>query len=112
MRSTDLAHWVRLCAALCGVALISSCGGGAVGSGGTGALPDSVSVGTVNGYGSVVIDGVAYDDRQTAAVAEIEPGRDVAVEALLGQRVEVASDAAGVAKSLRVDAALAGAVTS
>ncbi|HJV95613.1 MAG TPA: DUF5666 domain-containing protein, partial [Albitalea sp.] len=71
-----------------------------------------VSVGTVNGYGSVVIDGVAYDDRQTAAVAEIEPGRDVAVEALLGQRVEVASDAAGVAKSLRVDAALAGAVTS
>ncbi len=112
MRSKAVANWIRLCAALSCSIVIAACGGGAVGSGGTGVVPQGVAVGTVNGFGSVIIDGIRFDDRNTAAVEELEPGNDVVTEVQLGERVEVAFEQAGVAKTLRVDAALAGPVSS
>ncbi|WP_372524991.1 DUF5666 domain-containing protein, partial [Piscinibacter sp.] len=112
MRSKAVANWIRLCAALSCSIVIAACGGGAVGSGGTGVVPQGVAVGTVNGFGSVIIDGIRFDDRNTAAVEELEPGKDVVTEVQLGERVEVAFEQAGVAKTLRVDAALAGPVSS
>jgi len=94
----------------CAIAAIAACGGG-VGSGGTG-MTDSVGVGTVNGFGSVVIDGVHVDDRQVASLAETAPGVDTAVDARLGDRVEVTFGSDGVARSLRIEASLVGQVAS
>lgn len=97
-------------AASCAMAAVAACGGG-VGSGGTG-FTGSVSVGTVNGFGSIIVDGLRVDDRQVAALSETSPGHDSSTDAQLGQRVEVSFDNDGVARSLRVEASLVGQVTS
>jgi hypothetical protein len=93
----------------------ASCGGGSgegvVGSGGTG-ISAGLALGTVNGFGSVIVDGVVYDDRGATVVKEVAPGQDALAEAKLGDRVSVDYETAGVAKRVRVDAALAGAVAS
>ena len=53
-------------AALSLAAWLAGCGGG-VGSGGTGS-PVGYSEGSVTGFGSVIVDGTAFDDsRATAA---------------------------------------------
>ena len=89
------------------LALVCACGGG-VGSGGTGA-PVGVAQGTVNGFGSVIVDGTRFDNRSAPAYAELSPGDLTITEARLGQRVEIGYRQAGVADSLRIDAALSGA---
>lgn len=100
----------RLGALLAAFALIS-CGGGdgVVGSGGTGS-PLGMAVGTVNGFGSVVVDGQPFDDRSAAVVTEVAPGVDVITEARLGDRVAVEYETPGVARVVRVEAALVGAI--
>lgn len=110
MRSTLFATSFRLFLAL-GCIAIAACGGGTVGSSGTGVAPLGVAVGTVNGFGNVIVDGVRIDDRRVAAVAETAPGTDTTSEVQLGDRVEVTFASPGVAGSLRVDATLAGAVS-
>lgn len=102
----------RIGAGLAGLIVLVSCGGGDVGSGGTGATPYGVALGTVNGFGSVIVDGIRFDDRNALAVAETEPGKDVPTEVRLGDRVEVGFNQADTAKSLRVEAALVGPVAS
>ena len=69
------------------VAVIAGCGGGAgvIGSGGTGS-PLGMAVGTVNGFGSVIVDGQSFDDRGAAVVAEVAPGVDANAEVRLGDR--------------------------
>lgn len=101
--------WRCLAAALL-LGGIASCGG--VGSGGSGMSTDSVADGTVNGFGSVIVDGARYDDRNAPVVSEVAPGSDVLTQAKLGHRVSVRLDAAGVASTIRVDAALTGPVAS
>jgi len=106
-------RWSLPCVALL-VGLLASCGGGgdgSVGSGGTGA-PVGLAVGTVNGFGSVIIDGVAYDDTQAPVVAEVAPGQDAPAAVQLGDRTTITYSAAGVAAQIRVDPALAGNVAS
>ncbi|MBC7734491.1 MAG: hypothetical protein H7306_21790 [Bacteriovorax sp.] len=95
------------------LALIASCGGGdgAVGSGGTG-VPYGVTQGTVNGFGSIVVDGVSYDDRAARVVTEVAPGQDVLSDVKLGDRVSLDYQIAGVAQVVRVESALAGPVAS
>ena len=93
--------------------LLVACGGdGGVGSGGTGAPLQGLAVGTVNGFGSVIVDGVTYDDRQAPVVAEISPGHDTPAVAQLGDRATISFSMPGVAMQVRVDAALAGPVAS
>ena len=109
---------IRARAAASGVCLffftaLVSCGGdGVVGSGGTGSGNIGVSVGTVNGFGSVIVDGVAYDDVSAPVVAESAPGVDTPAEALLGERVSVAYAQAGVASLIRILTALSGPVAT
>lgn len=91
--------------------LAAGCGGG-VGSGGTGAADAGVAQGTVSGFGSVIVDGQRFDDRQVAALREVEPGVDEAADVKLGDRVELGYAAGGVAVQLRVDATVAGSVAS
>ena len=94
------------------IALVVSCGGGGVvGSGGTGKA-SGVTQGTVNGFGSVIVDGLAYDDRGAPAMVEAAPGVDVPSDVKLGHRVLVVYETSGVASMVRVDAALAGSVAS
>jgi hypothetical protein len=93
------------------LALLVACGGD-VGSGGTGAPATGMAVGTVNGFGSVFVDGVRFDDSRALALAETEPGKDVPAELRMGQRVGIEFDDAGVALAVRIDAALVGPVAS
>ena len=93
------------------VAGLASCGGGVVGSGGTG-ITTGMAVGTVNGFGSVIVDGVAYDDRGAPVVSEVAPGQDAVSEVKLGDRVAVQYRSVGVAGLVRVEAALSGSVAS
>ncbi len=109
MTTRHPAAWSVIVACMAGLLMLASCGGG-VGSGGTGAPEAGVEVGTVNGFGSVIVDGIRFDDRNAPAVAETEPGKDVAVEVRLGDRVELEFMQAGTASSLRVEAALVGPV--
>jgi hypothetical protein len=100
-----------LAALLAGAALASCGGDGTVGSGGTGYAPGQV-LGTVNGFGSVIVDGVAYDDRGVAVVSEVAPGVDAPADPKLGQRVSVNYETAGVADTIRVGPAIDGPVAS
>lgn len=97
------------------IAVVASCGGGGgggvVGSGGTGRAA-SVTVGTVNGFGSVIVDGVVYDDHSATVVKETAPGVDAIAEVLLGHRVSVEYEVAGVASLVRVEATIAGTVAA
>lgn len=67
--------------------LLAGCGGGGsnlaggVGSGGSG-----LAEGTVSGFGSVIVDGVAYGDAQALVERDGESG---VAEAKLGQRVRI-----------------------
>jgi len=99
------------------VALLASCGGGStvattggVGTGGTG-----ISTGTVTGFGSVVLDGTAYNSASPVYYA----GTDQDVEAQtastavnLGDQLEIRLDAQGQPSKVVIDPDLIGAVTS
>ena len=110
MKPRSFAAWAAaaLASASLAAALVA-CGGG-VGSGGTG-ISAGVANGTVNGFGSVIVDGLRFDDRQVEARRENEPGVEVGAEVLLGHRVELGYDA-GVATHVVVKATLAGPVAS
>ena len=94
-------------------AALAGCGGGegAVGSGGTGA-PAHYAVGTVSGLGSVIVEGVAYQDSTAPALREAAPGQDVPADVKLGYRVSVSFETPGVAEVVRVEAAIVGPVAS
>lgn len=95
-------------AALVAVLSVAACGGG-VGSGGTGSAAQ-VAQGTVSGFGSVIVDGERYDDRNIAAHREDEPGVERLSDVRLGDQVEVEFDDRGAPTGLHVQTTLAGAV--
>ncbi|KDB50576.1 hypothetical protein X805_38350 [Sphaerotilus natans subsp. natans DSM 6575] len=81
-----------------GGGLLGGCGGSGVGSNGTGSpVLLSQSVGTVSGFGSVVVDGVRRDDSAARVERERADGGRDSAEMRLGQRVvlEYSTDAAG-----------------
>jgi hypothetical protein len=94
------------------VFLVSACGGGGstdlagVGSGGSG-----VASGSVSGFGSVIVDGVEYDDSAATRQAEDANGALGNVALKLGQRVRVVYAGDRVAASIEVQAQLVGPVT-
>jgi hypothetical protein len=97
--------------------LMSSCGGGGgVGSGGTGSpatnLGDgSFSGGTVTGFGSLVVDGIAYDDTQVPVMVEAQPNVLTPATAKLGHYTELEfGGAAGqeAVRTIRIEAAAVG----
>ncbi len=95
------------------LATLASCGGdGVVGSGGTGRSNTGIAVGTVNGFGSVIVDGVSYDDLGAPVVSETAPGVDTLSEVRLGDRVSVTYTGAGIASVVRIDTALSGPVAT
>lgn len=102
MKSGSLAAAVAACIAGVGLLIVAGCGGG-VGSGGTG-----LAIGTINGFGSIIVDGSRFDDGAVATVREDAPGIETQTQALLGQRAEVRFDDHGVASAVMVNATLVG----
>lgn len=92
------APWlVALWAMLCMIAALQACGGGnyaGVGSGGTG-----LAEGSVSGFGSVIVDGVEYDDSAVTATQADASGTLNAVALKLGQRVRVGYSVASAAST-------------
>ncbi len=92
-----------------------ACGGSGVGSNGTGAAPQGSGTGTVTGFGSVYIDGVAYEDSDAAVEVEEADGSTTSTETKMGQRVEVLYEpgsSRALARRIRVEASLIGSVDS
>ena len=117
-RSTSLRPWRALCALASIVALVAGCGGGSdsgVGGGGTGS-PLSFSQGPITGFGSIIVNGVHFDD--TPATVVDDDGNTLAnTQALrLGTVVDVQggpiTDDAATATSIHVHVDLVGPVTT
>lgn len=102
-------------------AAAAGCGGGGgelagIGSGGTGQVAGSFSTGPISGFGSVIVNGVKYDD-SAASVAD-DAGRTRRLGELgLGMIVEIegtvdAAAGTGTARAIRIVGQLAGTVAS
>lgn len=115
-RRGPLLPWLAL--GLCTAALLVSCGGGGgVGSGGTGAT--ATASGTVTGFGSIVVDGVHFDDSKASVSIDRSASDDAAggvrAEVKLGHQLVFSFDGKdegkGVAKSISIEPTLIGQVT-
>lgn len=94
--------------AACLLMALQACGGGnwaGVGSGGTG-----LAEGSISGFGSVIVDGVEYDDSAVSATQADATGSLSLVVLKLGQRVRVGYSGATV-QSVQVTPQLIGPVT-
>ena len=102
--------------------LLASCGGGSTGTGSSSATSGNattnVAVGTVNGFGSVIIDGVRFDDSAAKIELENEPGVPVAIrtsDLQLGQTATVVfsgNESNALAQSIRIEGEIVGTVDS
>ena len=96
--------------AVAGVCVIASgCGGGSseagVGTGGSG-----YAVGTITGFGSVIVDGVAWDDTRARVQVEGGPPAGTAPTLKIGQRVKIEYETAPAAKVIEIAPAAVGPV--
>jgi hypothetical protein len=94
-------------------ALLVACGGG----GSSPSTPDSEAVyqGTIGGFGSVIVNGVRFDDRRASVLLDDNPAAATALR--LGMRAEVHGSVSrdgstGTATSVIVETAVRGAVGS
>lgn len=108
------ARFCRLLPALlaCLGVFLAACGGGGdqlagVGSGGSG-----VASGSVSGFGSVIVDGVEYDDSSASRQTQGADGSSVNAQLKLGQRVRLVYSGSRVASSIEIQAQLLGPVSA
>lgn len=103
-------HLLQSCAVLMWV-LLAACGGGTqvsgVGSGGSG-----LAEGAITGFGSVVLDGVTYEDTNASVLLENAQGGTDMGQVKLGQRVRIKHSQAGVADQIILLPQLRGAASS
>lgn len=99
---------------------LSACGGGGS-SGGAAATSAGVSSGTVTGFGSIVVDGIHYDDKKvilsvdSPASAPDSPASGASVEVKLGHHVELTftgNESNSSASSVTVSAEVVGKVSA
>ncbi|MDZ7653100.1 MAG: hypothetical protein U5L03_11385 [Burkholderiaceae bacterium] len=95
---------------------VAGCGGdeqvARTGSGGTGI---ATTVGSVTGFGSVIVDGDRWDDRSAIVDVENDPRQPAAVVSggtRLGQRLSIESRTEGQADRIRIEPLLIGRVES
>ena len=88
-----------------------ACGGGislsGVGSGGSG-----IAEGSISGFGSVIVNGVEYDDSNAVSQTEDANGKKTLSAAKLGQMVRVTQSKDGTADTIEILPQLRGPVTS
>lgn len=120
MTDRSLAHWRASMALLAVFALLgpgSGCapGDSGVGSSGTGVEQAGVQVGTITGFGSVIVDGNRYDETSASITADIDPSAPAVISAgnlKLGMATQLTYDGTARASSVQVGAAVAGAIDS
>ena len=108
--------FTRTLPALVGLLILSACGGG----GGSATATDSArasaqsSVGTVTGFGSVIVDGTEVDDSGATVCTEDISGSvcNAGTKLQLGQRLHVRQNANGAASTITVAAGVIGIVSS
>jgi hypothetical protein len=94
-------------------ALLLACGGGSIDvAGGVGSGGSGLASGTVTGFGSVIVDGVTYDDSASVTQAQGGDGALQTMQAQLGEQVHVVHDGANAAQRIEIRASLAGPVSS
>ena len=102
---------LRATAVLLLSSFLLACGGGislsGVGSGGSG-----IAEGSVSGFGSVIVNGVEYDDSNAVSTIESADRSTTVSAAKLGQRVRVSQSKDGVADTIEILPQLRGPVTS
>lgn len=100
--------------------LLAACGGGSdapavvpVAQTAPGGTQTALANGIVTGFGSVIVDGKRWDDRNARVerARDDNPSASDLAEAKLGQRVEIEFETDGVAKTLRVEAEVLGRVS-
>ena len=91
--------------------VLLGCGGGislsGVGSGGSG-----IAEGSISGFGSVIVNGVEYDDSNAVSQSEDSTGVKTVSAVKLGQRVRVTQSKEGVADTIEILPLLRGPVSS
>ncbi|MFA7267715.1 MAG: DUF5666 domain-containing protein [Sterolibacterium sp.] len=109
-------------ALLAALFLVSACGGGGggvltllagVGSGGTGS--PLAALGTLTGFGSLIVDGVRRSDTGASYLSEAEQGAAVTMpvtSAMLGQSAELTLDASGNIASALMSPEIVGTVSA
>jgi hypothetical protein len=88
-------RWPRLLSALGALLLATACGGGGgdgVDTGGTGGAPLSYTSGSINGFGSVIVNGIRFDDAE-ATVTDDDGNRRSRDDLRLGMSAEVEGSA-------------------
>ena len=112
--------WRALLAVALAVAAITGCGGG-VGTGGTGGNATAYASGPITGFGSVIVNGVRFDDSAATTIVEDgDGGRRSRDDLRLGMTVEVDSSAistdangsSATASRIRFDSEMTGLVGS
>ena len=107
--------WVALTAALAAAVLVA-CGGGGDSPATTASATSVYAAGPITGFGSVIVNGVRFDD--SAATISDDDGRTMAESELhLGMQVEAEGgrgddDAHGIAHAIHVHSALIGPVSA
>lgn len=114
--SSNRATWRSALVALSSALVLAACGGG--GGDASGSSTQGSAVGTVTGFGSLIVDGVRYDDSSARYVMdspEGAPDASSSVEAKLGQRVELrfqGEESSSSTSSVAVSAEVVGLVTA
>lgn len=111
----------RLSLVACLSVLLAACGGGGgdtagVGTGGTGTIASTVSVGSISGFGSIIVAGVRFDDT-TATVTDEDGALRSRDDLKLGMVTAISGTAnftalTGVATGIRFGSEVLGPVTS
>lgn len=123
MKTFQIRHLARFCAAACLAVLLGACGGGggdtvSTGSSGGGIGGTGLSFGGVQGFGSVIVNGVRFDDRGVDIVFDDstivgDGGGSITKSKLrVGMVVQVNFDSTTSVKSFIVDSPLSGRVES
>ena len=116
------ARFPRLLASLGALLLATACGGGGgdgVDTGGTGGAPLSYTSGSINGFGSVIVNGIRFDDSE-ASVTDDDGQRRGRDDLRLGMSAEVegsaivdgATGATATAQTIRFGSEILGPVES
>jgi hypothetical protein len=111
-------RWSQWLAAAAAALLVVACGGGGGGGDSVGGTDAGVSMGTVTGFGSIIVDGLRYDDRNMRISVDTETGAPDAaasVDVKLGQQVELSftgSESNSAARLVKVSAEIVGKVSA